>query len=243
MLCLAQHPTSPLYTAAQAQQGATIYQNHCAACHGAELKGAVGPALTGTAFRQTAASEHLTPGTLLDVISRTMPTTAPGSLKPEEYTSLVAYILQRSGYPAGDQILTKSSANLDRTDLGQGAGVASSQPAAMRLASAGVYTDAQAARGKAFYSDMCLQCHGGELEGVEEDPALAGRRFLSHWDKRSVGALHAYIDKAMPPGNGGALGAVAEADVVAYILSRNGFPAGSSPLPADPTGLNGIALK
>jgi S-disulfanyl-L-cysteine oxidoreductase SoxD len=255
MLSLAQHATPPLYTNTQAQQGATIYRNQCAACHGAELEGAVGPALTGTAFRQMAAAEHLTPKTLLDVISQTMPTTAPGVLKPEDYASLVAYILQRSGYPAGDQTLKKGSANLDSLDLSldltkDAAGASASQPvpavpaaAAMRLASAGVYTDAQAVRGKAFYSDTCLQCHGGELEGVEEDPALAGRVFLSHWGKSSVGALHAYIDKTMPPGNGGALGAVAEADVVAYILSRNGFPAGSTPLPADPAGLNGIALK
>jgi S-disulfanyl-L-cysteine oxidoreductase SoxD len=242
MLSLAQHTTPPLYTNAQAQQGATIYRNQCTACHGAQLEGAVGPALTGTAFRQRAAAEHLTPRTLLDVISQTMPTTAPGTLKPEDYESLVAYILQRCGYPAGDQTLKKDSANLDSLDLGKdAAGVPAT--AAMRLASAGVYTDAQAVRGKAFYSDTCLQCHGGELEGVEEDPALAGRVFLSHWGKSSVGALHAYIDKTMPPGNGGALGAVAEADVVAYILSRNGFPAGSTPLPADPAGLNGIALK
>jgi hypothetical protein len=44
----------------------------------------------------------------------------------------------------------------------------------------------------------------------------------------------------MPPGNGGALGAVSEAAVVAYILYKNNFPSGSQPLPADPVGLNGI---
>jgi hypothetical protein len=58
-----------------------------------------------------------------------------------------------------------------------------------------------------------------------------------------VGTVHAFIDKNMPPGNGGALGAVSEASVVAYILFKNNFPAGSTPLPADPAGLNGIALK
>lgn len=114
---------------------------------------------------------------------------------------------------------------------------------AMRLASAGVYTDAQAVRGKAFYSDNCIQCHGGELDGVEEAPPLVGQLFLRRWGGLPIGALHAFIDKTMPPGNGGALGAVEEADIVAYILSKNGFPSGPTPLPADPAGLLGITLK
>jgi alcohol dehydrogenase (cytochrome c) len=110
------------------------------------------------------------------------------------------------------------------------------------LASSGVYTEAQAARGKALYSRSCLQCHGGELSGAEGSPPLAGSLFLSHWGGLSIGALHARIEKTMPPGNSGSLGAVSDADVVAYILSKNGFPPGSKPLPADPAGLSAIAL-
>jgi hypothetical protein len=30
---------------------------------------------------------------------------------------------------------------------------------------------------------------------------------------------------------------------VAYILSKNNFPSGSTPLPADPAGLNSIVTK
>jgi mono/diheme cytochrome c family protein len=181
-----------------------------------------------------AASQHLTIKSLLDVTSRTMPLTAPGSLKQEEYAALTAFILQQSGFPSGDKPLSEVSANLGDS-LGNAA-----TAAAMRTASQGVYTDAQMAQGKAFYSDNCLQCHGGELDGVEDAPPLAGKLFISKWGGLPVGTLHAFIDKSMPPGNGGALGAVSEAAVVAYILYKNNFPSGSTPLPADPAGLNSI---
>ena len=39
------------YTNAQAARGATVYAQHCAQCHGANLQGESGPALTGQPFR------------------------------------------------------------------------------------------------------------------------------------------------------------------------------------------------
>jgi mono/diheme cytochrome c family protein len=213
-----------LYTANQAQQGAAIYARQCAACHGDTLDGGAGPALKGTAFNQMATAQHLTIKSLLDVTSRTMPLTAPGSLKQEDYAAVIAFILQQSGFD--------ESANLGDARV-----------ATMRMASQGVYTEAQMLEGKAFYSDNCLQCHGGELDGVEDAPPLAGKLFISKWGGLPVGTLHAFIDKSMPPGNGGALGAVSEAAVVAYILYKNNFPSGSTPLPADPAGLNSIITK
>jgi mono/diheme cytochrome c family protein len=217
-----------VYSAAQAQQGAVIYGRRCAACHGETLQGGAGPALKGQAFDELAAREHLSSESLLEVISRTMPLTAPGSLKQEDYAALSAFIVQQSG------LLAVASAEQS---------AAPGTAASMRTASQGVYTAAQMAQGKAFYADNCLQCHGGELDGVEDAPPLAGKLFISKWGTLPVGALHAFIDKSMPPGNGGALGAVSEAAVVAYILSKNNFPSGSTPLPADPAGLNSILTK
>jgi len=230
-------PGTALYTASQAQQGAGIYAHQCAVCHGDTLAGAAAPALKGMAFNEMATSQRLTVKSLLDVTSRTMPLTAPGSLKQEEYAALTAFVLQQAGFPAGDKPLSEASANLSDVDLG------SDTAAATRTASQGVYTDAQMAQGKALYSDNCLQCHGGELDGVEDAPPLAGKLFLSKWGGLPVGTLHAFIDKSMPPGNGGALGAVSEAAVVAYILYKNNFPPGSTSLPADPAGLNSIITK
>jgi len=119
----------------------------------------------------------------------------------------------------------------------------STPTAASRTASEDVYTDAQIQRGKSLYADNCMQCHGGGLAGLEGAPPLVGRLFLNRWGGRPVSALHSFIGNEMPPGNPGLLGASSEADIVAYILSKNDFPPGSSPLPADPAGLGVISLK
>jgi mono/diheme cytochrome c family protein len=236
-----------LYTAAQAAEGAALYATQCAACHGAQLEGIAGPALTGTAFHQMAAAQQLTAKSLLDVVSTTMPMTAPGTLTAEQYASLVAFILQRNNYPAGGTPLAKDNPALAGLALGADSSAPGSPngspPAAARLASQGVYTPHQLAEGKAAYNDNCIQCHGGELEGVEDAPPLSGKPFISKWGGLPVGAVHAFIDKNMPPGNGGALGPNQEASVVAYILSKNNFPAGPTSLPSDPAGLNAILLK
>ena len=234
--------TALLFTADQAQQGALLFAQQCAACHGADVEGGAGPALKGPAFREMAATQNLTVKSLLDVVSRSMPMTAPGSLKPEEYAALVAFILQQSGYQPGTQPLTAASEGLDKIALGAGAAPAAGGQA-MRMASSGVYTDAQVARGKQFYADTCAQCHGGDADGGEEGPPLVGTSFMAKWGALPVGAVHAYIDKNMPPGNAGALGAGQEADIVALLLSKNNFPAGATPLPSDPAGLNAIAWK
>jgi mono/diheme cytochrome c family protein len=45
----------------------------------------------------------------------------------------------------------------------------------------GVYTDAQARDGEALYPEHCAQCHGQDLAGVEQAPALAGGPFGQKW--------------------------------------------------------------
>ena len=88
--------------------GAQIYGEQCASCHGMKLEGVRdanlpqggGPALIGgrgtlntPKFKQTVESYWPYATTLYDYILRAMPYTAPGSLKPDEVYSLVAYIL------------------------------------------------------------------------------------------------------------------------------------------------------
>lgn len=43
-----------LYTAAQATAGATVFTQHCAICHGAQMQGGTGPTLLGQAFSSPA---------------------------------------------------------------------------------------------------------------------------------------------------------------------------------------------
>ena len=85
----AQSTGSAPYTPQQVAQGSAIYASSCAACHGANLQGISAPALTGPGFGHS----HLNASQLRDVVTQRMPLTAPGSLKPDQYASVVAFLL------------------------------------------------------------------------------------------------------------------------------------------------------
>ena len=44
----------------------------------------------------------------------------------------------------------------------------------------GVYSAAQAERGKTSFNSSCLRCHGDKLQG-NTAPALSGDRFFTTW--------------------------------------------------------------
>jgi mono/diheme cytochrome c family protein len=111
-LAIAQPAKPALYTADQATAGAAVYAQNCAACHGTQMEGVSAPALKGAALGDMAAAQGLTAQSLLDVVVNTMPQSDPGSLKPEEYAAVTAYILQQNGYPAGSTALVSGAAGL-----------------------------------------------------------------------------------------------------------------------------------
>jgi mono/diheme cytochrome c family protein len=94
----------------------------------------------------------------------------------------------------------------------------------------GVYTEEQARRGEALYQKDCSTCHGDRLNGTGEAPALSGGGFLSNWNGLTVGDLFERIRKTMPQDKPARLTRQEKADVLAYILSFNKFPAGKSEL-------------
>ena len=113
----AQSAKPALYTDAQAQAGAGVYSQACGACHGQQLEGVAAPALKGSAFGEMTTAQGLTADMLLDVIANTMPQSDPGSLKPEDYNAVTAYILQQNGYPAGTAPLAKGAAGMADTKV------------------------------------------------------------------------------------------------------------------------------
>ena len=98
---LAQDTKPALFTAEQAQAGAAVYAQSCASCHGAALESGTAPALKGAAFAERARAQGMTAQSLYDVVAFTMPQVDPAGLKPEQYTAVVAFLLQQNGYPAG----------------------------------------------------------------------------------------------------------------------------------------------
>jgi len=97
----AQNDKPALFTAQQALAGAEVYAQSCASCHGAALESGTAPALKGAAFAERARAQGMTAQSLYDVVAFTMPQVDPAGLKPEQYTAVVAFLLQQNGYPAG----------------------------------------------------------------------------------------------------------------------------------------------
>jgi mono/diheme cytochrome c family protein len=94
----------------------------------------------------------------------------------------------------------------------------------------GVYTEEQAKRGQPMYAENCASCHGPELMGGEMAPPLATGDFLSGWDGLTVGDLFERIRISMPQNAPGSLSGAQNADILAFILSANKFPAGKDEL-------------
>jgi len=96
----------------------------------------------------------------------------------------------------------------------------------------GVYTAAQADRGKGVYARHCSRCHGDDLAANRNYP-LAGERFMDHWEAHTLEHLFRRIRDSMPPGEAATVGANDKRDAMAYVLQQNGFPAGSAELSHD----------
>jgi hypothetical protein len=105
----------------------------------------------------------------------------------------------------------------------------------------GVYTPAQARRG-ALKSGLCTSCHGDGFVGGPA-PELTGREFLASWNGRSVGDLFDLIRLTMPDDDPGSLSRPVYADLVAYILALNKYPAGTDEIGTDPSLLKLIRIE
>jgi quinoprotein glucose dehydrogenase len=113
--------------------------------------------------------------------------------------------------------------------------VPASPDASVRSTSTGVYTDAQATRGEALYADTCARCHGKSLEGdpAQNAASLAGADYLKARTGQDLGKMFRYIIERMPDDDPGTLTAANTADLIAYILKFNKFPAGKDELPTE----------
>jgi mono/diheme cytochrome c family protein len=109
-----------------------------------------------------------------------------------------------------------------------------------RTVSDGVYTDAQAMRGQALYTEKCASCHGAALGGAQ-GPPLAGDDFLRAW-AGPVSELVNKIHNTMPAKEPGTLSPQQSSDLVAHILKAGKFRAGQTELPGDDAALKLISF-
>jgi cbb3-type cytochrome c oxidase subunit III len=94
-----------VFTSSQASRGGQQFLQACTSCHSAGEH-------TGRRFE--AKWQGTTIGDLFDFVSTTMPEGNPGSLKPEEYASILAFFLSESGYKEGEKELPSDLESLKK---------------------------------------------------------------------------------------------------------------------------------
>jgi mono/diheme cytochrome c family protein len=121
--------------------------------------------------------------------------------------------------------------------------VAGQQPGADKKIWDGVFTSAQAERGKPRFEASCSRCHNNQLVGSERGPALKGNAFWSKYENDSLGSLFTLIRDTMPrDGGAGVVSDEVKVDILAYIMSRSDVPAGADELKLNMTALEGIKI-
>lgn len=95
----------------------------------------------------------------------------------------------------------------------------------------GVFTAEQVASGQQVYDSQCKTCHNMRFY----------RDTLRSWNNQPLLYLWENIMGTMPADNPGSLMFEEYTDVIAYILSENGFPAGDLKLDPD-SGMDSIKI-
>ena len=99
----------------------------------------------------------------------------------------------------------------------------------------GVFTSGQASRGEQRFGQVCAACHSTN--------EFRGGRFRIKWVGQTAGDIFNLVSTTMPEGDPGSLSLEDYANLLAYFLSLNGYPAGEEPLPADVSALQNIRIE
>jgi quinoprotein glucose dehydrogenase len=100
---------------------------------------------------------------------------------------------------------------------------------ATRSVKDGVYTAAQAARGRGLYEQKCENCHASRMWGQD-------------WPEKTVFDVYDLVKNFMPEDDPGSLSSAETRDIVAYILQSNRLPNGTTELPEADAELKQITL-
>ncbi len=225
------------------EQGQQLYQTNCALCH---RDSGVGDPPT---FPALSGNDRL--GDAVRIVrsihqgGRRMPP-FPG-LAAEDLSALASYI--RSAWANAFSGVTTEEVTGVLEGLEVPGGLEELDVSApMASVWDGVFSEPQATRGQEVYEGACGLCHGRRLNGAPDDPdmrstpPLARARFLRIWDGRSLATLFEYTRATMPENNPSSLTEQEYVDVMAYMLSVGGMPAGGDELQLDPRSLARVVI-
>jgi len=97
-----------------------------------------------------------------------------------------------------------------------------------------VFSVAQAERGEQRFKISCSSCH--------TPGSFGGGTFAERWEGQTMADVFDYVSSAMPENDPGGLKKDEYADVLAYILRINAYPAGNDELPADSVELKKLGI-
>ena len=228
------------FTEAQATRGDALYGRFCANCHSRDLAGGDrGPALAGPGFSAKWSAKPVIE--LLGYIQGAMPLNGPGTVGRQQNADILAFMLKKSGATAG----AKDLAPFPGPEPLEAAAPPPPGPVATPVTTRldAYYTESQAARGKAAFNRTCRQCHG--VDPKRSTPAdlvfALPSSFAGHFlerivnDKRVYPSVYVLYSKfqSMPATDTRLITNQNRADIAAYILQANGYPAGATEIPVD----------
>jgi mono/diheme cytochrome c family protein len=115
------------------------------------------------------------------------------------------------------------------------ASIALSGQATTKTTNSGVYTSAQADRGKKTFGEKCTTCH--------EPSRFSGDAFHESWDGKVMKEIWDVASGTMPEDNPGSLKQQEYADILAYFLSLNEYPTGDAELQPGASAMAAIKIE
>lgn len=112
--------------------------------------------------------------------------------------------------------------------------VAADRDGSRRSLRDGVYSDAQADRGRKTFDAYCASCH--------QPQAFVGP-YLKAWTGRTVDGLFETVRNGMPEENPGGLERQEYTDILAFIFRQDGAPSGPEELPSSALGLKQVVIE
>ena len=104
-----------------------------------------------------------------------------------------------------------------------------------KTTNSGVYTAAQAERGKKLFESKCTACH--------DTARFTGDVFLDAWAGKPLKDVWDIASGTMPEDNPGSLQQQEYGDILAFFLSLNEFPAGDTELKGEASAMAAIKIE
>ena len=104
-----------------------------------------------------------------------------------------------------------------------------------KTTNSGVYTAAQAERGKKLFESKCTTCH--------DTARFTGDVFLDPWEGKPLKDVWDIASGTMPEDNPGSLQQQEYGDILAFFLSLNQFPTGDTELKGEASAMAAIKIE